>query len=206
MKKKTEQLPGNRWRNYFVNLLYINFGILFLIALLIFWPVSSSEYPTTKPVDYHDSSEFVVRTTKQNLNDLVNAYINKFLEKTNHRYSVSLEEDVHLQGDLPVFSTTVPLSIHLEPIVQEDGNVILKQRSISLGLLQLPNKKIMEYMKKSLPMPDWVVVNPKEEEIYVAVTEMDIKSNFQVAIEQFDVEANHFAFRIRIPYSTLGID
>lgn len=203
---KNKKSPTNKWRNHFINLLYVNFGVLFLIALLIFWPVSRSEYPTTMPIDHQDSSEFVVRTTKQNLNDLVNAYVDKFLKGSKHQYTVTLEEDVHLQGELPIFSTTVPLSIHLVPIVQEDGNIVLKQKSISVGLMQLPNKKIMEYMKKYLPMPKWVVINPKEEEIYVAVTEMEIKSNFQVAIEQFDIEANHFAFRIRIPYSTLGID
>lgn len=183
-----------------------NLIVLFVIMLLIFWPVPETKMPQiTKPME-HESSEFVVRTTKQNLNDLVNAYIDKFLEKTNHQYSVSLEEDVHLFGELPVFSSTVPLSIHLDPFVQDDGNIILKQKSISVGLLELPNKKIMEYMEKYLPMPEWVIVNPEDEEIYVAVTEMDIKSNFQVGIEQFDLETNQLAIRIHVPYETLGIE
>lgn len=193
------------WKNLFYSLLILNVVGFLTILLLIFWPVQGVD---TNKIDHpstEESSEFIVRTTKKNLNELVNAYIEKLLRGTNHQYSVSLDEDVHLLGELPVFSTTVPLSIHLEPIVQENGDIILVQKSISIGLLQLPNKKIMEYIKKYLPMPEWVIVNPKEEEIYVAVSEMDIRSNFAVSVEQFDLDANNLSFKIKVPYQTLGI-
>src|SRR5699024_4793888 len=134
------------------------------------------------------------------------AYLENLLKGTEHSYEISLEDDVHLVGELPVFSSTVPLSVHLEPFVQDDGNVTLKVNSISLGLLELPNKKIMEYISDYLVMPEWVTVNPKEEEIYVAVTEMDIKSNFHVRAEVIDIEANNIAFKFFIPYETLGIE
>src|SRR5699024_11014378 len=98
------------------------------------------------------------------------------------------------------------LSIHLEPLVQDNGDIVLKQRSISVGLLELPNKKIMEYIKKYLTMPDWVTVNPAEEEIYVAISDMDIKSNFRVSVEHLDLEANNIAIKIFIPYKTLGLE
>src|SRR5699024_367708 len=143
---------------------------------LIFWPVTHESYDVNDPLSDVESSEFVVRTTKKNLNELVNAYIDKFLAQTNHRYVVTLDDDVHLLGEIPVFSTTVPLSIHLDPIVQDNGDIVLKQKSIAVSLLQLPNQKIMEYIKKYLVMPEWVIVQPKEESIYVAISEMEIKS------------------------------
>src|SRR5699024_8698385 len=129
-----------------------------------------------------------------------------WLKNTDHQYRVSLEDDVHLIGELPVFSSTVPLSVHLEPIVQDNGDVVLKQKSISLGLLELPNKKIMEYIDKYLLMPDWVIVNLSEEEGNLAVTEMDIRSNFEVTIEHIDLEVNNLALKIKVPYESLGID
>lgn len=205
MIKNTEEKP-KKWKRLFYSLLFINIAAFLVITTLLLWPVSNST--TTEKTNYETltSSEFTVRTTKSNLNDLVNAYVDKFLHHTNHQYSVLLEEDVHLLGELPIFSTTVPLSIHLEPLVQENGDVILKQKSISIGLLQLPNKKIMEYIKQYLPMPDWVIVNPKDEEIYVAVTDMEIRSNFRVSVEHFDLEANNLAFKFNVPYETLGIE
>ncbi|GGB35406.1 DUF2140 family protein [Virgibacillus dakarensis] len=196
----------NKWKRLFYGLLSLNVLIVIMLILFIFWPVSDTAVPEPDSKNAQEGSEFIVRTTKQNLNDLVNAYIDKLLNDSKHHYRVSLEDDVHLIGELPVFSTTVPLSVHLEPIVQDDGNVVLKQKSISVGLLELPNRKIMEYMKKYLPMPDWVTIDPKNEEIYVAVKDMEIKSNFQVSIDRFDLEANDIAFKIEIPYETLGIE
>lgn len=195
-----------KWKRNFLILFFINIAIIATLAILIFWPADRVDI-SPKDLSYEGaSSEFVVYTTKKNLNDLVNAYMDKFLANTNHQYSISLEEDVHLIGELPIFSTSVPLSIHLEPLVQDNGDIILKQRSISVGLLELPNKKIMEYIEKYLTMPEWVTVNPAEEEIYVAVSDMDIKSNFRVHVEHFDLDANNIALKIFVPYKTLGID
>lgn len=198
----------NRWKRYFYTLLTVNIIFVLFIIFLIFFPVSTENiiYPETSTELKDDSSEFIVRTTKNNLNELVNAYLSKLLRNTDHRYYVRLEEDVQLLGELPVFSSTVPLFINFEPIVQKNGDIVLKQKSISVGLLQLPNKKIMGYVGKYLPMPEWVSVNAQEEEIYVNVTEMDIKSNFKVGVEQFDLEANNIALKIKVPYETLGIN
>ncbi|MCG1029185.1 YpmS family protein [Virgibacillus halodenitrificans] len=195
----------SKWKKLFFTLLIVNILLVVVFVSLIFWPVSKKEYAVKEETSAEDSSVFVVRTTKNNLNELVNAYIGE-LNDSKHQYKIELEEDVHLIGELPVFSSTVPLSVHLEPLVQENGDIILKLKSISVGLLQLPNKKIMEYMGKYLPMPEWVTVNPKEEEIYVAVTDMKIKSNFEVAVEQIDLDANNLAFKIKVPYKTLGIE
>src|SRR5699024_6169857 len=197
---------NKKWKRRFYTLLAVNIVVVLIIISLIYWPVADTEVSPGSDSYDEESSEFVVRTTKENLNELVYAYIDQFISDTKHQYSVSLDEDVHLMGELSVFSSTVPLSVHLEPLVQENGDVILKQKSIFIGLLELPNKKIMEYIKKYLPMPKWVSVDPQKEEIYVAVTEMDIRSNFQVSIEHIDLEANNLAFKIRVPYRTLGIE
>lgn len=207
MSLRKEHRKGKiKWKRLFFGLLILNIIIFLVIVSFIFWPVSETERPHNQDRAEQESSEFVVRTTKQNLNELVNAYIDQLLSTTRHHYSISLEEDVHLTGELPVFSATVPLSVHFEPFVQDNGDIILEQKSISVGLLELPNQKIMEYMKKYLPMPEWVTVNPKDEEIYVAVTDMEIRSNFEVSVEHIDLEANNLAFKIKVPYKSLGID
>ncbi|MFD2044341.1 YpmS family protein [Ornithinibacillus salinisoli] len=203
---KNKKTKLKNWKKLFLILLTCNILIVLLLITLIFWPVSEAKLPDPEQESTQKSSEFVIRTTKNNLNELVNAYLDELLKNTNHQYSIVLEDDVHLIGELPAFSSTVPLSVHLEPIVQKNGDVILKQRSISLGLLQLPNQKIMEYMKKYLPTPEWVIINPKQEEIYVAVTEMDIKSNFHVSVEHIDLGGNNLAFKLKVPYETLGIE
>lgn len=194
-----------QWKKLFLILLSFNLLFFIVVGFLLFSPVPATEKPQSEEIDLDDRSEFVVRTTKSNLNDLINAYISKLLKNTEHVYSVTLDDDVHLEGELPAFSSTVPLSVHLDPVV-EDGNLILKQKSISLGSLQLPNKKIMSYIKKYLPMPEWVTVRPKEEEIYVSLRDLEIKSNFDVRVNTFDLESDELSFTFYVPYETLGIE
>src|SRR5699024_8061894 len=98
--------------------------------------------------------EFVIRTSKQNLNDLVNAYLDKLLSQTKQNFTVVLDEDVELYGELPVFSTTVPLLIRFDPIVQDNGDIALKQKSISVGQLKLPKKKTRKYVNRFYQHPN----------------------------------------------------
>ena len=204
----SERVKKNKvWKKRFYLLLAINGIIIIGLAVYLYSPIPKKELDiASKQYESENSSQFVVRTTKQNLNNLVNAYLDKLLVNTDHVYSIHLDEDVQLFGELPLFSSTVPLLIHFEPIVQKNGDLVLKQKSISVGQLQLPNKKIMQYVEKYLPTPEWVIINPRDEEVYVKVTEMEIKSNFKIAVEQFDIEANNIAFKIEVPYRTLGID
>jgi len=61
-------------------------------------------------------------------------------------------------------------------------------------------------LKKYLPVPEWVIIQPDKESVYVKVSEMNIKSNFEVGVQRFDLDDNVIAFRIKVPYETLGID
>ena len=198
---------NKNWKKRFYLLIMINAIILFILAIYIYTPIPKKQFDiSSEEYKSEESSEFVVRTGKQNLNNLVNAYLDQVLSNTEHNFSINLDEDVRLYGELPVFSKTVPLLAHFEPIVQENGDLVLKQKSISVGQLKLPNKKIMKYIDDYLPTPKWVIIDPSKEEVYVKITEMDIKSNFRVAVEHFDIEANNIAFKIEIPYKTLGIE
>lgn len=198
---------NNVWKKRFTILLIANLLIFFILVIYLYSPVQSKKYEIRdKQWETKTGTEFLIRTSKQNLNDLVNAYLNKLLANTNQDFKVVLDEDVELYGELPVFSTTVPLLIHLDPIVQDNGDIALKQKSISVGQLKLPNKKIMQYVDRFLPTPDWIIIDPQNEEIYVKITEMNIQSNLDVKVEQFDLEKNNIAIRLRVPYETLGIE
>jgi len=202
--KKTNK---NTWKKRFLTLAFVNGAILLLLIFYFYSPVPRVDIDKErKAYQSEDSSQFTVRTTKKNLENLVNAYLDQVLQDTEHQFYVALDEDVQLFGEIPIFSTTVPLFVRFEPVVYDNGDIALKQKSISVGELKLPNKKIMQYIDKYLPTPKWVIINPREQEIYVQVTEMDIKSNFKVAVQQFDLEKNNLSFQFDVPYQTLGID
>ncbi|MDC3418643.1 YpmS family protein [Aquibacillus salsiterrae] len=198
-------MKSRNWKVFFLALLGINMFLLFLALIFVLWPVSEGEVPDKEFIEEESGAEFTVQSSKENLSELVNAYIDKLLKGKAQDFAVDFSENVHLMGSIEAFQTDIPISITLEPDVQENGDIILHQKKISIGLLDLPNQKVLQYLKKSLPVPEWVVINPKEENIYIAVTQMKIKSNFKVKVQQFDLKKNNISFRIKVPNETLGL-
>lgn len=195
------------WKRLFFSLLGLNAFFFAVFVILIFVPSSSNpDVPRqgASPVET-PGAEFTVNTSKQNLNELINAYVDLLLSDEGDQYSVMLEDDVQLYGSVEAFNTDIPITIRMEPVVQENGDLILEQKDISLGLLYLPNDKVLEYVERRFEMPDFVHVNPAEENIYVAITEMELRSNFNVSVEQFNLPEDELSFRIKVPNETLGL-
>ncbi|QTN00975.1 DUF2140 family protein [Sediminibacillus dalangtanensis] len=201
-----EKLQKQRhWKRWFLVLAGINAAVILLLLFLIFIPSWSNPSLDWEELEQTPGAEFTVTSSKENLSELVNAYVDQMSNDTIGKYEVTMEDDVEFTGSLEAFSAEIPFSIHLEPIVQENGDLVLKQKDISLGLLYLPKRKVLEYLNKSYPTPDWVVVNPEEETIYIAITQMEMKSNFKVKAEKFDLENDDISFRIKVPNETLGL-
>ncbi|WP_227937626.1 YpmS family protein [Alkalihalobacillus deserti] len=193
------------WKILFLSIAGMNVFLLFLFLILLLWPVSDSEIPEKEFIEEVSGAEFTVHSSKQNLNELVNGYVDKLLKDKEDKYSVDFDDDVHLMGSIEAFQTDIPIAITLEPSVQENGDLVLRPTVMSLGLLHLPKKKILEYVKKKLPTPEWVEIDPKNQLIYIAVTQMEVKSNFKVKVQQFDLKNDKIYFRIKVPNKTLGL-
>src|SRR5699024_1422807 len=158
MKKKHK--PAN-WKKRFIILITINIVLIVLFAMFVYSPIPKTELEeSSQEYKSENSSEFIVRTTKQNVNNLVNAYIDQLLANSKHDDTIKLEEDVQLLGELPILSTSGPVLMHLDAVVQDNGDLVLEQKSIAAGKLKFPNKKSMQYSKKYLPVPEWVIIQP----------------------------------------------
>lgn len=202
MKEK----KATNWKKLFVTLASINFLLLFGMILFIYWPVPSAEPPEKVYLEEEAGAEFTIRSSKENLNQLINAYIAQLPQLGNIQYSFRLDEEVHLMGSVEAFSTEVPVNISFEPVVQENGDIILQSTGMSLGLLRLPQDRILQYVSSRVETPDWITINPKEERIYIALTQMELKSNFHVKAQQIDLANDNIAFRIKVPNDTLGLE
>src|SRR5699024_9414481 len=96
------------WKRRFIILILTNLAIIVILAIFLYTPIDEKKFElSSEQYKQERSSEFVIRTTKENVNNLVNAYLDKLLAQTSHQYSIHLDEDVQLFGELPVFSTTV---------------------------------------------------------------------------------------------------
>lgn len=190
------------WKKRFILLAGLNIFIIFAILLLVFWPVSKTNLPKGKY--FVPDAEFTISSNKNNLNQLINSYLATLPGNEDLSYYVTLEEDVQIHGTLEAFNTKVPLNMQLKPIVQKNGDIVLDLDSISIGRLFLPNNKVLKYLKDKYPLPEWVVVDPDTEKIYVAVTNIEPRSNFKVSVKEFDVKNDHLSFRITVPSETFS--
>ncbi|WP_078544526.1 YpmS family protein [Litchfieldia alkalitelluris] len=193
------------WKKLFLGLAGANVFLLLLFGIFMLWPVSNTDIPKKEFIEDEEGAEFTVRSSKQNLNELVNEYVDKLLKDKDNKYTVDFDENVRLMGSIEAFQTDIPILITLEPSVQENGDLVLHATEMSLGLLELPKKKILEYVKKELKTPEWVQIDPKKQLIYIAVTQMEVKSNFKVKVQSFDLKNDNINFRIKVPNQSLGL-
>lgn len=189
----------NRWRSSFFILAVINLVIVVWLLSLIFLP-SSYTLVNVDREKKDTEAEFTVVSTKKNLEQLANEYLSEISStQTVFDYSVSLDRNVTLAGNIRAFEQTIPIKVELNPVVQDNGDLVLEQERISLGQLPLPNKKVMEFVADNYNFPEWVTVSPNEQNIYVAVTQMDTKSNFDIKVDRFNLNSDQLAFKISFP-------
>ena len=194
-------MKQNKWKTLFISLLILNLGVVLSIFILLKIPPKETKIIPKEAISDDLTSVLSVESNKDNLNDLIDAYLTETLKDTKYKYEVYLDDVVHLKGELPVFSVAIPLYIQLEPTVQPSGDIILKQKSIRLGLLELPTEKILEYMGKYLPLPEWVVIDAKNEDIYVNITEMELQSGFVVKVRAFDLVEDKIRLDFIVPHN-----
>jgi uncharacterized protein YpmS len=198
MNKMKQILLNNKWRTSFWLLALINLGIIIWLAALVFLPSSYTLVNVDQQKESSDA-EFTIVSTKENMEQLANEYLSELSTQTVFDYSISLDRNVTLSGNIRAFDQVIPINVELEPVVQKNGDLVLQQERISLGKLPLPNKKVLEFVKDNYNLPEWVIVNPNEENIYVAVTQMDTASNFNVKVDRFNLNSNQLSFKIAVP-------
>ncbi|TGB02749.1 YpmS family protein [Halobacillus salinus] len=194
----------NKWRTSFFALAVLNAIIIIVLLSLVFLPSSYTLVNVDQEKTTSDA-EFTIVSTKENLEQLTNEYLQELSTQTVFNYSISLEKNVMLTGNIRAFDQEIPIKVELNPVVQENGDLILEQESISLGQLPLPNKKVLDFVKDNYKFPEWVVVNPKEETIYVAVTQMDPPKNIEVRVDRFNLNSNQLAFKVSVPKDSLEL-
>lgn len=197
-----KQHTQTNWKRWFWVLLGINLLVLVGLLVLIFTPAAPPHLPDGEKTR-QAGPEFTVSSTKQNVNQLISSYLATLPQNKALHYSLLLTDDVELRGAVLAFNRKIPLTATFTPIVQENGDLILRQKTLALGRMELPNKAVLAYVRDNYPMPEWVRVDPVKEEIYVAVTKMETKSNFRIKAKQIDLAHDQLVFTITVPNEAL---
>ncbi|MBW8350915.1 YpmS family protein [Bacillus sp. IITD106] len=191
-------MKKNKWKLLFLTLLSINILVLLALSMMLFIAADQDPIPKTN-ISTDNMSEFLIQTKKQDLNQLINHYIEKEGLDGPIHYRVLLTDDVELYGEVQVFSQSMYLKMTFEPEALENGDLILKQKSLSLGDVKLPVTYILKFIRDSYKLPDWVIIQPNDKQIYVSLQHMKLKSGIRVKVEDFNLVDDQIAMKMFVP-------
>ena len=121
-----------------------------------------------------------MRATKEDFEGIANTYIRKAMKGEPLPVTNEVDEDIVLESELTVFAFTFPVIMHFDPIVREDGNLILKQSSVEIGKANIPPSTVLKILKDSVNLPPWMIVRPKEEELFIDLSAIPVSGNLRV--------------------------
>ncbi|WP_432364009.1 YpmS family protein [Sporosarcina sp. UB5] len=171
-----------------------------IIALVIALESPMDSDPLPPPTQYTPKGSVLsVKATRSDLEALANNYIRKAMKGEPLPVTMEVKDDVMLHSELTAFGMTFALMMHFDPVVLEDGNLMLKQTSMEIGELNLPPSTILMVLRDSVKLPPWMIVRPKEEEIFIHLSELEIAGNLQVRAKSIDLANDTIELEVTIP-------
>ncbi|HEU5141333.1 MAG TPA: YpmS family protein [Bacillales bacterium] len=188
------------WKIAFFSLLAVFFA--FIVTLI---GLFDHYLPSVEKTDFSIDTEistrdpiFTVSTTKQQLQPLINRKIKQYNKMNNIKYKLIMKDDMILKGAISLLGNNIEFEMKFTPKVVDNGNLILQEKSIRLGLLQLPVGRVLGYIKNSADLPEWVKILPDKQKIYIALKDIHIEDQFYLRARKFDLEDNQIKFSVYI--------
>lgn len=191
-------MKDQKWKKLFFLLLSLIIIFILVILVLLKIPATEEKY-ISEDLNTNDYVPFKIQTDKQDLNQLINHYLKKEGLTGAIDYKVILNDEVELYGQIPVFSQDIQLKLTFEPQVLDNGDIVLQQKSISVGQLQLPVSYVLKFIGDKYKLPKGVTIHPNEEKIYVSLQKMKLKSDVKVKVDQFNLKNDDIRFTLLVP-------
>ncbi|WP_042475511.1 YpmS family protein [Bacillus ndiopicus] len=186
----------NKWK---VAFFLLAGAVIFTLVFIVYLATSKVEEKAIPDQQKITGHVLTVQTTAKEFEAIAKKYMGKGpLEKSPIPVEIEVNEQVQLFSELIVFGITVPISMDFEPIVS-DGNIRLKQTEVNVGKLNIPPSTVLKLMKDAIEFPDWMIVRPNEEEIYVDLSRINIASGSRVRAKEVDLKNDKILLEIIIP-------
>ncbi|WP_449536622.1 YpmS family protein [Ferdinandcohnia sp. Marseille-Q9671] len=189
----------NKWKVLFWALLALNVVCALVFTSMIFWP-SEQVSPSEKEGISAEHVDLQVETNKEDLTTLINNFLKKEAKDSQPlQYKVLLTERVMLIGSIKVFGKDIDMVMTFKPVVLENGDLLLQQEAFTVGQVSLPVTFVLRYINDYYNLPEWVQIDAKKQDIYVYLSEMEMKSDMKVAVDTFDLGENELKFKLQVP-------
>ena len=193
-------MKGFNWKRLFILLLGLNVALVFLLFTFFLFMINDTgnetKIPTINPT--YKQVALQIKTNKQDLNRVINHYLEKELHST-YDYQVLLTDQVELYGAIPIFNEELNVKLTFEPKPLENGDLELQQKNMSIGNLSLPPSLVLKFIQNSYSLPEWIMIQPSKEKIYVSLNTFKLKSNFKVLVDEFNLKDDDIRFSLQLP-------
>ncbi|MBC2110756.1 YpmS family protein [Listeria innocua] len=202
MQVETRSAPKKPKRNYWKWICLTLISLLILLAGWLYVTVfvlSPQEEPTPSLISNKSNIEFQTSTTKSDLNQLINSYIEDFSKEQDIGYKVFVANNVNFTAEAKIFGEPVELRLKFSPKVVDNGNIELSLTDMSVGALPLPVSYVMNYVNKNYKFPEWVTVLPKKEKIYLSLDKLKLKGDTKVRADTLNLKKDDISFTLLVP-------
>lgn len=187
-----------KWRLAFFVLLAFN--ALALLGIVLYVTTPSQDHTSYQAVKNASVSgnTVIVNATKADFEGIANTYIQDAMKDQPIPLSLSVNDDVSISTELTIFSVTLPILMKFEPLVQEDGNLLLEQKSVEVGMLDIPPESALKLLRDSVELPKFMEVMPAEEEVLLKLTEIPLEDGISVRAESFNLQEDDIRLLVTI--------
>ena len=189
----------NKWKIAFFTLAGTVLFAIILIVFLATKPVDDVDVTQNTESDLAEGNVLVVQTTTKEFESISKNYLKDAAKGSPLPIDFTVGDDIQLRSKLTVFYTEIPITMNFEPIVDESGNIILKQTGMNVGLLNIPPETTMKIMRDTVEFPSWITVNPNDAEIYVDLSRVNIASGSRVRAKELDLPNDKILLEIIVP-------
>lgn len=195
---RTRRSSGWMWAFFILLGLLIAAGLWVVMRLQ---PTEQNQSPQTDQQEIvgEDNLTFEVMTDKDQLNRLINVYLENEMDEQFSGYTFTIDENVELAGALQVFGFDVDFTLLMEPYVMEDGNLQLRAESIQLGTFELPIGIAMNVLSQQLELPYWVRIDSEQQFVLIALNEFQLENDVQFSMEKIDLIEDDIRVNIILP-------
>lgn len=183
-------------RTVFITLFIVIITVFALSAWLVFLYPSSGHVIVSRIDNNKSTARLQVSTQKIELEKIINNYVREYVRSDGLSFSVTLDHDLQFHGNIRMLGFKVPVSIGFDPIVQDNGDLVLVQQYFQVGAVSLPATVVLEYVNRSYTFPEWIVLQPAQKKIYLATTNMDSGNGVHIQVEKFDLIQDELMFDV----------
>lgn len=185
----------NFWKWAFLLLLAINLSFTAVIASRLI----QVREPNTGKISTGVQDKVKVgtfTTNKSQLNKTIALYLKQYQTKKMNYKIYAASSSILFEGSYQLLGYEVPLYIYFEPYRLTNGAVQLKVTSFSVGTLPLPEKDVLQYIKSSYKLPNFVDIKPKKSVININLQDLKNKEGIYLKATAIDLVNDNFSFDI----------